>query len=432
MLSAKLEVTYQTSDAEAKPETDSYFFAKSESIPVALSVGVNVQDVFKHNHLFSRFSVSTASNSPLRLFNTELLESELFESSTGQAPDRTVMVFPKQPATLLYKIRRKPGAKPSKGTGRTMYLKLHYSQLDMEIEALMNLTISKALESSDLSPLRGDIVQIVEDHIKASLEPHHLERAALLGEIPTSVLDAIPWSSHYKNLGSIQGSGEDVATAVAGFFKEWLQDHPRLNIPEASVTSVSSILIPVEVPSVSVVHSANIRLSDSTSSLLGSKFGVTPAVTVGQVLSATLDLKWTRVWDTDGTSATEDQEFSYEISAPSESWLLGGRRKGHFIIPSSPKSSTPETEASIPLILIPQREGYLSYPSVDIKEIGDNGEPILDSTQTEVDIRNIGETIRVVGGRKGVTVSLDASGPGGGPLMVEGSRIVADGGRIIA
>lgn len=429
-VSAKLEVTYQTTESDS--ESDSFFFSRSESIPIALSVGVNVQDVFKHNYLFSRFSVSTASSSPLRLFNTELLESELFDSSTGQAPEQTVLVFPKQPATLLYKVRRKPDVRPSKGAGKSLYLKLHYSQLDAEIEALIKLSISKGLEQSNLAPLERDILEIIEDHVKDTFEPHDLERAALLGEIPTWFLDAIPWSSHYRHIGSLHGAEGNAATAVASFFKQWLQDYPSIFIPEGSVTSMSSILIPVEIPSVSVVHSADIRISESIPSLLGSKSDVTPTVTIGQVLSATLHLKWTRVWDTDDASAKGDQEFSYDVSAPSDSWLLGGRRRGHFVIPSASQSSTPETEASIPLILIPQREGYLSYPTVDVKEIGGNGEPILDSTQTEVDTKNIGETIRVVGGRRGVTVSLDASGPGGGPLVIEGSRMVAEGGRVVA
>jgi len=55
-----------------------------------------------------------------------------------------------------------------------------------------------------------------------------------------------------------------------------------------------------------------------------------------------------------------------------------------------------------------------------------------ESTQAcEVDFRNLGETVRVISERRSVTVSLDASGPGGGPLVFEsdsldrGTRIVA-------
>jgi hypothetical protein len=93
------------------------------------------------------------------------------------------------------------------------------------------------------------------------------------------------------------------------------------------------------------------------------------------------------------------------------------------------RTSTPETEADIPLVLIPQREGWLPYPTVEIKEISqEDGRPLEPAAQTfEIDWRNLGETIRVVNGRTGVTVSLDASGPGGGPMVLEQERITKSG-----
>jgi len=99
-------------------------------------------------------------------------------------------------------------------------------------------------------------------------------------------------------------------------------------------------------------------------------------------------------------------------------------------------ASSPETEAEMPLILIPLREGWLPYPAVDIREIvvanadGDSGQVLTQGC--EVDLRNLGETLRVVGGRSGVTVSLDASGPGGGPLVLESEGLVGFKGRVIA
>ncbi|KAJ3474987.1 hypothetical protein NLG97_g9621 [Lecanicillium saksenae] len=86
---AKVEVTYVT-DAD-----ESYHLAKTFSVPVSLAVGVNVQDVFKHASLFSRFNVTTATSGPLRLYRTELLDSELFSSTSGMAPAAPVTIFPK-------------------------------------------------------------------------------------------------------------------------------------------------------------------------------------------------------------------------------------------------------------------------------------------------------------------------------------------------
>jgi hypothetical protein len=101
-------------------------------------------------------------------------------------------------------------------------------------------------------------------------------------------------------------------------------------------------------------------------------------------------------------------------------------------------SSTVETEAEIPVVLIPLREGYLPFPGVEIREVGgEEGEG--DGAgggggygQCETDFRNIGETVCVVADRGKVTVSLDASGVSGGPLVLEceggwGAR----GGRVV-
>lgn len=314
-----------------------------------------------------------------------------------------------------------------------MCLKLHYNQLDSEIEELLRLTLSKTLEQSPLTLYKRAIEGILVNHIRAGLHAPDLERAALLNEVSTAFLRGIQWKDHFRGIGIVPGSKDDAGLAVSAFMDDWLKAHPRVPIPSSSVSEKASITIPVEIPSVSVVHTADIRLQKPLPSPLPDHASGTPTVVVGQVLSATLYLKWTRIWDTTTTRA-EDKEFSYEISAPGESWLLGGRRKGHFIIPSdSPTaSSTPETEAEIPLTLIPQREGWLPYPSVEIREISPSGEVVELQAQTfETDFKNLGETIRVIGGRKEVTVSLDASGAGGGPLVLEGPRMRAADERIV-
>jgi hypothetical protein len=106
-------------------------------------------------------------------------------------------------------------------------------------------------------------------------------------------------------------------------------------------------------------------------------------------------------------------------------------------------TSTPETEAEIPLIMIPLREGWLPYPLIEIREVmntdGDSGGPAggpsggqaMMAPGCEVDLRNLGETVRVVGDRSGMTVSLDASGPGGGPLVFESERLAGFKGKIV-
>ncbi|KAG6000327.1 hypothetical protein E4U21_005605 [Claviceps maximensis] len=449
-VSVRVEATYVTEAGET------FHLAKSVLIPVSLAVGVNVQDVFKHNALFSRFNIETASSSPLRLLKSELLESELFGSSFGFAPANSVMIFPKQQAALLYKITRKAGAKVQaraaggSSSSRTLRLRLYYSVLQREVEELIQQSVMAGLRETPLELYSMMTAARVLEETKRGLQAHDLERAALVGQVTTAYLEDIAWAHHFRGIGLVPGTKDDAATKLAEYLDTWQKQHPCMPISGSTTPSpiswenACSITIPVEVPCLSIVHTADIRIEPSA---LDDFEGGGTAI-VNQVLPATLHLKWTRIWDTDGLPR-QDQEFSYEVTAPPDSWLLGGRRRGHFVIPGGETpavmSSTRETETEMPLLLIPQKEGHLPYPTVEIKEVPSQP-PSLPRTEDkggggggsgtvmscELDWKNVGETVRVVSEKRSVTVSLDASGPGGGPLVLESESLGRRRGRVIA
>ncbi|KAK4241205.1 trafficking protein particle complex subunit 10 [Achaetomium macrosporum] len=431
-VAVRAEVMYST-------DKGSFTFFKASSVPISLALEVNVQDIFKHEALFSRFAVSTASDSPLRLLKSELLGSDLFDSHFGQPSSQPVIVFPKQPASLLYKITRKPGSKLGPKVKKTLYLKLYYSVIQDEIVTLFQRSLAADLESTPLKEFLKLIVSKVLGRVRNGLSAYDLEKATLQGELPTSFLSTVDWEKQFAGLGS----GQDGTTTsnLSTFFRAWLVAHPTLPLSHPDPTSTTNtILIPVDIPPVSVVHTADIRLQHPVQTLtdLSNSADGCDTVVVNQLLPATLHLKWTRVWDTAAAeSSVRDQslEFGYEIVAPADTWLVGGRRKGHFVIPAvtaesewEGMSSTVETEAEIPLMLIPLREGYLPYPGVEIREVsgGDAGDgsrsPIHNGNaygHCETDYKNLGETVCVVADRGKVTVSLDASGASGGPLVLE-------------
>ncbi|KAI1148986.1 cis-golgi transport protein particle complex subunit [Nemania diffusa] len=432
-ISLRIEVSYET-------EHGSYFFSKTPTIHTGLALGVNVQDVFKHNALFSRFTVSTASSSPLRLLNSELLASDMFESTFGVPPSDPVIIFPRQPASLLYKIKRKPGMKNGPKTAKTMYLKLHYSVVRDEIETLVESALVKALDSTTLRPLSRLLISSILPLVRNDLTGIELEHAASLGFIPTSFLANIDYLRIFHGLGK-DDAGIDLAESLGSFLRTWQVENPALSFPATRLVEPASILIPVDIPSVAVVHTADIKLQPQpTASTPPSVRSTSPAVyTTHQLLPATLHLKWTRMWDTlTPPSSQADVEFSYELSAPTDTWLPGGRRRGHFVIPAPEsddereRSSSVDTEAEIPILLIPLREGWLPYPSVEIREVRPDAQPTTPGpeVQHETDFRNLGETVRVITDRSRVTLSLDASGPGGGPLVLGVER--GDmGGRVL-
>ncbi|ORY66552.1 trafficking protein particle complex subunit 10 [Pseudomassariella vexata] len=426
-VSIRIDVSYTT-------EHGTFTFSKTPTVPITLALGVNVQDVFKHSALFSRFTVSTASESPLRLYKSELIDSELFQADFGVPPGDSVVVFPRLPASLLYKIRRKKAVKLTPKTQKTLFLKLDYSVLGDDVLETIRENLTMTLKDTALAPYGRLLSDTIVPHFEACLGPHELERACLLGYVDTGFLSSpnIDWTSSFTALGN-DADGRDLAIVLSEFIRKWQTENSRVAIQGGES---KSILIPVDVPSISIVHTVDIRVDKST-------------VMTNQLLPATLHLKWTRVWDTTPAKDMVDLEFSYEVVAPADTWLVGGRRKGHFVIPAPESdevgiSSTEETEADIPLLLIPLREGWLPYPSIEIREVrpGSSADPSpvagpgevpaqqpksavetvstdREAVSCETDFKNLGETIRVVADRERVTLSLDASGPGGGPLVME-------------
>ncbi|KAK0610992.1 trafficking protein particle complex subunit 10 [Immersiella caudata] len=460
-VAVKAEVSFST-------ENGDFAFSRTSSVPITLALGVNVQDVFKHDKLFSRFTVSAASDSPLRLFKSELLGSDMFESQFGAPPSHPILIFTKQPASLLYKVQRKPGAKVNPKKKQTMHLRLYYSVVQEEIEALLGKTLAEELEQEGLLDYSALVVAKVVSLIDGALSSSELEKVALLGDLRTDFLSGVKWEKLFPGLGRMSapapGDGSPAA-AIAHFMDSWLKRHPKLPLrhPDPSATQPKTIIIPVDIPPITIVHTADIQLQQPLLSMdtgAARAGGGYPTVCTNQVLPATLHLKWTRIWDTavsDSTRLTvgakspthvggrsQDLEFGYEITAPPDTWLLGGRRKGHFVIPAMPNpdgdeclTSTPETEADIPLLLIPLREGWLPLPVVEIREATGNGG--LESADSgpgdhhcEMDYRNLGETVHVIADRGEVTLSLDASGPGGGPLVLESERRLGLDGRVVA
>ncbi|KAI1858755.1 uncharacterized protein JN550_012505 [Neoarthrinium moseri] len=439
-ISVRIDVSYTT-------EHGSFVFSRTPSVPITLALGVNVQDVFKHKALLSKFTVSTGSSSPLRLFRSELIGSEIFDTSFGLPPSSSVLVFPRQPASLLYKVKRKSGVAITPKANKTMYLKLYYSVTLDDIVELVQKSVTDALHGTPLQTYTRLLVEAMLPHIEHDLGAFELERAALLSSFPTTCLTGINWAAKLGTLGR-GADGQDLCVALGNFLQSWQTQNPTLALPQTTPPEPKSILIPVDIPSIAIVHSADIRLQPPTPASLDSitqlteKSNSSPALTVNQLTPATLRLKWTRIWDTETTmEEMPDMEFSYEVTAAGDAWLVGGRRKGHFVIPapssSNDMSSKAETEADVPLLLIPQREGWLNYPNVDIREIRpadashpsaggggesggvtpvDGGDPAMQHCET--DLRNLGESVRVVPDRERVTLSLDASGPGGGPLVL--------------
>jgi len=440
-ISLRLEISYTTDKGE-------FLFATTPHMSIMLPLGVNVQDTFKDKALFSRFTISSSTTSPLRLLSSKLENSDIFTAECGIALTKPIVVFPRQPASLLYKIIKSDlQSKYSQFTSRkvkksSLSLVLHYICLEEEIDNAVTVALHRALADTPLQFYIRLVVASVLAEVHERISRYDLERTAILSEISTAILSDVAWKNHFFGLGRRPEDGQDISTLLAEKLQRWQRHNPNiplipLSLDENTINNSRSIIIPVEVPSVTAVHTADLKLTKGSSIPANLKI-----VASHEPISASLDIKSTTKWDTDlhsdldASNQPDHFEFVYEVSGSPDTWLIGGRRKGHFKIPRSRQAHTPRPKFSFPVVLIPLREGFLPYPNVEIKpapvtrvirsgasSAGDSGSPIKQSAITcETDYRNWTETVRSISDARKTTVSLDASGPQGGAWLLESER----------
>jgi hypothetical protein len=448
-VSLKIEISYTT-------ENGTFFFATLPTMSIMLPLGVNVQDVFKHKALFSKFTISSANSSPLRLLSSRLDGSEIFDSKCGLPISKPIIIFPRQPATVLYKILKKAststtsakfGTKPK----RSLSLVLHYVGLEEEIDSAITASLKTAFHDTPLQPYSRLLIPTVLKALQARLSHYDLERIAVLNEVSTSFLANTHWKDYLHGLGKTTEGEEDIATLLHRGLETWQQQTPSLSLLSSSpddnfIAPTRSIVIPVDVPTVTVVHTADLKLSTPSAPTSSN----TIIAASNTPIPATLEIKWTRRWDVQEDSESKknnDLEFFFEVSGHSDTWLIGGKRKGHFKVPpnqpQAPEAKDRNEKLSFPLVLIPLREGHLPYPNVEIKPApvakiikpgGGDHEDGLKGRQTitcETDYKNSAETIRVISDAWKTTVSLDASGPQGGAMLLESEKRGTLGGGVI-
>ena len=165
------------------------------------------------------------------------------------------------------------------------------------------------------------------------------------------------------------------------------------------------------------------------------------------MIAAELRIKHTRKWCSQEDQESPDSllEFSYDIFANPESWLVGGRKRGNFTAVEG------ETK-TFSIMLVPQKPGCLLLPALEIRAFvqpqvgsGSKSASAVPATMTnhghntspnnsisvaggevaaahlqrkqiscEVDYRNLGQTLLVLPDLRKTTVSLSSSSSGGG------------------
>jgi hypothetical protein len=435
-LNFKLELTYST-------ETGDFSYSANTSIPSILPVSVNVQDMFRDSALFSRFTVVPATLVPLRVLKCQIDSGNTFEVVPALTEQMVMDVFPRQPASLLYKFVRRSRLESSK---KPLALTMDFRCLDDEVLGSIERRFSSAIENSEFKQYSQLLVPHLLATFRTSMTASDLETIGLVREVELPSYDEVSWDRR------LLGLGRDLQKDLKQWLQSWhevslyplptrilcilrihfKQTNTIIALPETreDIASLTRrIVIPVDIPQVRVVHTAELRIiaADDRQALVG----------VGQPIAAELRIKHTLDWGstkpeasaapTDSENESEPLEFAYEVHANPEVWLVGGKRRGNY--------QARENEVhTFPIMLLPQRHGHLLLPGLDIKAFelhANTSRAPLESAglppprkplQSETDYRNHGESILVLPDLRSTTVSLDPGGPSGGSWLVESER----------
>ncbi|OAL67353.1 hypothetical protein A7C99_1217 [Trichophyton rubrum] len=412
-LSVSVEVEYETPMGQ-------FVYIGSSSVVSTLPVSVNVQDLFQDEQLFSRFSISPGMLIPIRVFSCEMKSSGKYDVQTSVQEGEIMDVFPKQPASLLYKIRLRDDFQPEKGSGSTqpLSLSIEFACLNEECLSVLEDRFTKDVEASPFAGMKQLLVPFLQTAFSAIWTAHTLETIGLTREIEVYSYERMQWRE------AVESMDGDTQTQLVQWLREWHNMNKTIPLPnDRPVNAVRHITIPVDIPDVQVVHTARLVLKD-----------ISPGQThvgVDDMIPAELIIRHTRRWcEVAEREPQSSLEFTYEIIASPDVWVIGGRRRGNFTCAEG-------EEKRFRLLLLPQRAGHLLLPSVDIKSFATGpgeqqqqhhrlssptgGEHLLQSDSSfaprprrlissELDYRSHGETVLVSADLQMTTINLDGFG----------------------
>ncbi|KAF7322882.1 hypothetical protein HMN09_00067600 [Mycena chlorophos] len=316
----EVEVEYNT---QAEPEI-TRTLRLSRVVATTLPVSVNVQDFFRGDRLFSRFTVSTTSHQHVRIADAQLqlppggLEGVNVVACSPQSRG-VVTVTPAQPANFLFFTESSNGP-----VRESVKFKISYRMLREEVESLIDSTVEKVLDNSPA--LLAERVKLVNQLVEAL-------------EQDSGWVDLYGVSGELVVPDSVGGLGEDDSPLhqVVKLLREHKHPHPP-------VGNWREIKIPVDVPFMNIVAGAGIP--DTTTQ-------------IGAIR-------------THHAIAQRKYMLRFDVEEMVRDWLVSGRKRGDF-------AATDDATYSVPITLIALHHGELVLPKVTVTALPLTGEMTMGS-----------------------------------------------------
>jgi len=191
-------------DSTYKTERGEFVHLSQATIPIELPLDVNVQDLFKPSALFSRFSIRTPNENPLRVLDVELAGTDEYvvQSPPGQISPMTV--FPKQPVSLLYKLTRTVIDTAEDTKPDPLSLKVQYQCSDELVLTAITSAFRSAIQSSTIAHLERLLISTLTEQMKTGFnklgQRHDYEQPLLTSMISINPDEMVDWSDILEGL----------------------------------------------------------------------------------------------------------------------------------------------------------------------------------------------------------------------------------------
>ncbi|KAL7418117.1 trafficking protein particle complex subunit 10 [Mrakia frigida] len=347
-------------------------FRKTRELVLALPLAVNVQDIFREECLFSKFTLSSDGFNHIRIKSASLVgaKSTVDIQTARDVSSPATNVSPRMPASFLFRLLLKEDA--AKGLEHDpLRLTVIYRTVADELRETIRNLLHPLIESSDLLDQESWLLKTVVDSIQSvdGWETRFLASGLL--EIPE--VEDLDLQRVVKGLGL----GEKVEGALQVAWRKAVEVVDEYEAPFSGPDLPWRTLeIPVDVPLRQVLSA--VRLSIST----------TGPFSVGQPLTVVMSIDCSSRWSGGGPKP-EEILMSYDLGAEFEHWLVSGRKKGTFM-------SKDDESFSSTFTLIPVHHGSLFLPRVSVQPAPSSSIPQHSIPSSETYLINAAERIEIL------------------------------------
>ena len=353
---------------------DSFSFFKTCSTDVILPLSVNVQDIHRSSHWFSKFLIRPATLVPIVLWGCSIDDDSGTEVESGNDFNEPLMVFPHQPATWTVRLRQTDAQQD-----RRLRFNVRYQCLDELILNSLKRHLASALNQTPYAQPGSLLSTHLVQTIRNGWTEQDLEVAGLTQGIEMWRMQDLDWPS------VLCAFDPNTKEKIRLWIEQWHSTISTVPI-DMNQAPVRLLKLSVDLPSRPPVVETGFRLQSGSS-----------IVPVGQPLVSEL---------TFGTIVrgheinAQELDLSFELFAPSEAWLIGGRKKGSF-------RATTE-EMSLRVILFPQRTGTLLLPAIDVRCRRRDQSSASGWVDVVVDVHNrtLSKTLQVTPDLRSTTIGL--------------------------